>query len=176
MSTGLKFPKPTRAPRTRTSLRSRSPMKRGTPLLAKRWGIAWKRPRRLTPRDPGLVELLEQLASVGADVSVKTRPTIDPGYVDWCHTQPCAFARFIPDHRCSGDRIVMCHEGKKPGMSLKCSDERAFPGCSGGHDEWTAASGEFKEWKKADRREFADEVGPAEYARYLSSGSRRGAR
>ena len=164
---GVAFPKPRRAPKERGRLH------RSTRLQAKRWGIKWRRPRRLTPRDQERLALLEQLVKLGGDFSVKTRPRTDPGYVEWCHTQPCAFARFIPGHRCTGDRIVMCHEGKKPGTGLKCSDERAFPGCSGGHDDWTAARGEFKTWKKADRRAFADEAGPAEYARYLSTGSRR---
>jgi len=163
------FPKPER------KQKERKPMRRSSRLQATRWGIAYKRPRRLTPRDPALVAAFEEMNKLGGDFSMKTRPTADAAYVEWVHTQDCAFARYLPGHVCSGTRIVMCHEGDDPGMGLKCPDEQAFPGCDGGHRQWTDASGEFKDWKKPRRRAFAREVGPAEYARFLSSGSRRGA-
>jgi hypothetical protein len=168
------FPKPVRTAKApRRPLRSRSPMKRGKQLRAKRWGIAWKRPRRLTPRDPAVIAAFEQLAKVGGNASFKTRPNADPAFVAWAHEQGCTFARYVPGHRCHGTRIVFCHEGEGSGMGLKAPDQKGFAGCEGGHREYTDLSGEFKGWKKADLRAFEERVGESEYARYLSAGSRR---
>lgn len=167
-------PKPTpRAKKPRAKL-ARTALKRGKPIRAKRWGIKGKRPRRLTPRDPALIASFEQLAKAGGNAQYKTRPNADPAFVAWAHEQDCTFARYVPGHRCHGSRMVFCHEGPDSGMGLKAPDRQGFAGCEGGHREYTDLSGEFKGWKKADRRAFEEKAIEAEYARYLAAGSRRG--
>jgi len=179
---GVAFPKPTprppkpRKPLARTRLAPGKPIQRKTRLQAKRWGIAWRRPKRLTPRDPSVIAAFEHLAKLGGDASFKLRPNADPAFVAWAHEQDCTFARYVPGHRCHGSRIVFCHEGEGSGVGLKAPDQKGFAGCEGGHREYTDLSGEFRGWKKADRRAFEERVGETEYARYLSAGSRRGTR
>lgn len=169
------FPKPAKRERERKPLRSSSALKTTATLRATRWGIKKRRPRRLTPRDPALIAAFEQLAKLGGDFKFKTRPNADPTFVAWAHDQSCTFARYIPGHRCHGSRIVFCHEGPDSGMALKAPDQQGFAGCEGGHQDYTGNTGEFRTWKKADRRAFEELAIEAEYARYLSAGSRRGA-
>lgn len=156
-----------------TRLEAGEPMKRGARL--RRTWMKRRRPQRLTPRDPEIIAAYEQLAALGADVKHKLRPNGDPAFVAWAHDQPCTFARYIPGHVCSGTRIVFCHEGPGSGVGLKCADRDGFAACEGGHRQFTDVSGEFKTWDKEKRREFEAAVLGAEYARYLSAGSRRAA-
>jgi hypothetical protein len=73
---------------------------------------------------------------------------------------------------CAG-RTESCHEGRKPGLALKCPDSQTMPMCSLHHRQWTDHTGVFKGWTKEQRRHWADERIAETTARYLSHGSRR---
>ena len=121
------------------------------PLRRKRWMRA-RRPRRLEdPRQN------------------------DDARRDWTAHQQCIGLGRIPGHRCTG-RIEVCHEGRKPGVAMKCSDHEAVPACAGLHRDWTNHAGHFKGWPKEQRREWMDPIIHETEARYLSAGSRRGMR
>lgn len=137
------FPKPTRPEK------ERHPLRRSTRLRAKRWGIKWRRPRRLDRAGSDLARL------------------------GWIHEQPCLLLSFDPDHRCSG-RMEAAHEGRKPGVSMKCPDSETVPFCTGAHKQWQQHKGWFRGWPKATRREWMNERIAEVTARYLAHGGRRG--
>ncbi len=107
------------------------PLKRSTPLRAKRWGIATKPPRRLS------------------------RPGSDPAYLRWIRTLPCCVAEMEGAGPCEG-RMEANHAGRKPGMGLKCSDHETLAKCSRHHRMWTDHAGVFAGWTKEERRAWAD--------------------
>lgn len=135
----------------------RTALARKTPLRAKRWGIKYKPPRRLS------------------------KPQSDPARLAWVREQACAIHagwiwqrgdEDVFDEQCQG-RTEACHEGRKPGTSMKCPDSETMPMCSRHHRMWTDHTGIFKGWKKQERREWADARIAETTARYLSHGSRR---
>lgn len=145
------FPKPERREKPRKRLATRAPLKRTTRLAAKRWGIKAKPPRRLG------------------------KPQNDEARKAWCRLQPCYRCRREPTEKYPSQA---CHEGRKPGMSLKCVDALTFPMCGTCHREWTdgqSTNGFARHWSKAKRREWADEQIALATSRYLSHGNRRAA-
>lgn len=139
----------------------RTPLKRGTPLQAKRWGIKPRRPRRLSGphADPARMGFVAGLCCVLA--------------IEWPFNWMPAHAGF-PWPECSG-RTHVCHEGKTPGTSLRCPDSETMPMCERHHlNEWGGARGFFRGWTKEQRREWADARIAETTALYLSHGSRRG--
>ena len=130
------FPKPVHAEKPRR------------PLRAKRWGIKYRRPRRLDG------------------------PGADAARLSWLHEQSCLLTMY-PLHRCSGV-VEACHEGRTPGVSMRCPDSETVAMCSKAHQEWTVHKGFFAGWDKATRREWMNERIAETTARYLSAGSRRG--
>jgi hypothetical protein len=78
----------------------------------------------------------------------------------------------VTAHECTG-RIEVCHEGPKPGLSMRCPDSETIPMCTGLHRQWTEHRGWFAGWTKAERREWADARIAETTALYLSHGSRR---
>lgn len=93
---------------------------------------------------------------------------------DWTAQQECIGVGRIPGHVCTG-RIEVCHEGRKPGLALKCPDSQSVPLCTGLHRDWTDHNGHFRGWKKEQRREWMGPIVDETQARYLSHGSRRAA-
>lgn len=146
MTAALKFAKPVRLPK------AQKPLRRRARLANKRWGIKPRRPRRL-------------------DDAIQN----DDARRDWTAHQQCIGVGRIAGHRCTG-RIEVCHEGRKPGVAMKCSDHEAVPACTGLHHDWTNHTGHFKGWAKERRREWMDPIIDETEARYLSAGSRRGTR
>lgn len=141
---GFKFAKPVRPEK------ERKPLRRGKPLRAKRWGIKPRRPRRLD------------------------KPQSDPARLEWVRGETCAvWWRVSRRYPCEG-RTEACHEGPKPGMSMKCDDAQTMPMCTAHHRQWTDHVGMFKGWSKERRRAWADERIAETTARYLSHGGRRG--
>ena len=92
---------------------------------------------------------------------------------DWTAHQKCIGVGRLEGHVCAG-RIEVCHEGKKPGVAMKCPDSQAVPMCSFLHGRWTNHRGPFEWWSKAKRRDWMDPIIDEVQARYLSHGSRRG--
>lgn len=127
-----------------------TPLKRRTRLRAKRWGIRPRRPRRLD------------------------KPQSDPARLDWVRMQQCAVAPRTGFARCNG-LTEACHEGRKPGMAMKCPDAETMPMCTLHHRQWTDHTGLFKGWTKEQRRTWADERIAETTARYLSHGNKRSA-
>jgi hypothetical protein len=150
------FPKPERRPKVRkrltsnTRLVTRTRLRPRTRLTALRW-MKRRPPRRLD------------------------RPQNDVARLDWCRRQPC--------YRCGREPTEerpnqACHEGRKPGTSLKCTDAETFPMCPDCHRQWTdgqSTNGFARHWDKAQRRAWADERIAEATARYLSHGNRRAA-
>jgi hypothetical protein len=128
--------------------KERTPWRRTSRLQAKRWGIRPRRPRRLDG------------------------PGSDPARLSWIHTQRCLLVAFDPGHRCEGV-IEAAHEGKKPGVAMKCPDSETVPFCSFAHQQWQKHKGFFRCWPKAQRREWMDARIAETTARYLSTGNRR---
>ncbi len=118
------------------------------PLRAKRWGIRARRPRRLDTAQS------------------------NPARLDWVHYEPCIGIGRIPGHVCRG-RIEAAHEGRKPGMGMKCPDDETVPMDTGLHHDWTNHRGHFAGWTRAERRAWMDPIIAETHARYLSAGSRR---
>lgn len=128
-----------------------APIRRRKPLRARRWGIRWRRPRRLDdPRQN------------------------DDARRDWTARERCIGAGRIEGHVCTG-RIEVCHEGRKPGVGLKCPDAETVPMCSGLHRAWTDHARPFRGWSRAERRAWMDPIVAETQARYLSTGNRRAA-
>jgi len=140
-----------------------TPLQRRTRLMPKRWGIRPRRPRRLD------------------------KPQSDPARLEWVREQPCLVPELLLSHgregasalmfsiaRCRG-RTEACHEGRKPGMAMKCDDALTLPMCSAHHRQWTDHTGIFKGWTKEQRRSWADERIAETTARYLSHGNKRSA-
>lgn len=101
-------------------------------------------------------------------------PGSDPARLDWVRTQQCALGvtLFSARQHCAG-RTEACHEGRKPGMAMKCSDAETIPLCQAHHRQWTDHTGHFAGWSKEARRTWADHHIAETTARYLSAGSRR---
>lgn len=137
---------------------NRSPLKRQTPLRAKRWGIKPRRPRRLSGpgADPARMGFVAELPCVGV-------ATFDGN----------DFASTGDEHKCEG-RIEVCHEGRTgKGMGTRCPDAETIPMCTSLHRQWTEHRGWFAGWSKEKRREWAAERIAETTALYLSHGSRR---
>ena len=110
-------------------------------------------------------------------------PQNDEARKQWCREQSCCFRdgwiwvrgdESIWDETCRG-RTEAAHEGRKPGVGMKCPDSETIPLCRRHHGDWTDHVGFFKGWTKAERREWADERIAAATAQYLSHGNRRAA-
>lgn len=153
-------PKPTPRPKSPGKPLSRGkgmerggPIKRKTRLQAKRWGIAYKPPRRLS------------------------RPDHDQARLDWCFTQPCVVPSTVPNADACDGEIHPCHEGaRKPGLALKSPDALTFAMCHHHHlAGWTDHGGVFKGWSKEKRREWANERGAEAWSKYHAHGGRRSA-
>ena len=80
-----------------------------------------------------------------------SRPQSDPARLAWVRTLRCA----VITGGCFGTTEA-CHEGKKPGVGMKCDDAEAMPMCWKHHLQWTAHQGIFYGWTKAERRRWAD--------------------
>lgn len=50
------------------------------------------------------------------------------------------------------------HAGRRPGVAMKAHDHTAIPLCLAHHGQWHAASGPFKNWRRADRERWSDEM------------------
>lgn len=143
---------------------NRSPLKRQTPLRAKRWGIKPRRPRRLSGpgADPARMGFVAELPCVGVTFG-------RDGLVFIFRNGRGGYG--LP-HECKG-RIEVCHEGRTPGVSMRCPDAETIPMCTSLHRQWTEHRGWFAGWTKAERREWADARIAETTALYLSHGSRR---
>jgi hypothetical protein len=150
-------PKPTRATRPRKPLRSRSPMKRGAPIARKTW-MRRKTPRRVFTEDRARLDFVRSL-----ECWVPSRVAGHSNKRSWL-TAPCF------------GRTEACHEGKKPGVGMKCADSETIPLCQKHHGHWTRHSGVFVGWTKEQRREWADDRIAETTALFLSHGSRRSTR
>lgn len=139
----------------------RTPLQRRTRLRPKRWGVRPRRPRRLDKpqSDP------ERLAWVREQLCAAWFPPYETG------EDAIGFTTTVYAH-CYG-RTEACHEGRTPGMALKCPDAETMPMCSSHHRQWTDHTGIFKGWTKEQRRTWADERIAETTARYLSHGNRR---
>jgi hypothetical protein len=138
-------------PKPTRASRPRKPLRSRSPIARTSW-MRRKAPRRLSdPRQN------------------------DDARRDWTAHQVCIGVGRIPGHRCTG-RIEVAHEGRKPGLAIKCSDHQAVPACTGIHRDWTNHAGPFKGWSKERRREWMEPIVDAVEASYLSAGSRRGTR
>ena len=125
-----------------------TPLKRRSQLRPKRWGIKPRRPRRLD------------------------KPQSDPARLAWVREQVCTLG--AQGYICGG-RTEAAHEGRKPGLALKCPDAQTIPLCQTHHRQWTDHTGVFKGWTKEQRRAWAEERIAETTARYLSHGNRRAA-
>jgi hypothetical protein len=107
----------------------------------------------------------------------------DPARLAFVREQACVvpFSETLPGSGfavtggCKG-RTEACHEGKKPGIGMKCNDAETLPMCSSHHGQWTDHRGVFAGWTKEQRRQWADERIAETTARYLSAGARRSGR
>lgn len=126
--------------------RPRSGLARSAPM--RRSWIKRRRPRRLD--------------GAGSDLA----------RLSWIHEQECLLLSFDITHRCTG-RIEAAHEGRKPGLAMKCPDSETIPLCSGAHGDWTNHLGFFRGWPRERRREWAAERIAETTSRYLSAGNRR---
>jgi hypothetical protein len=136
---------------------NRSPLKRQTPLRAKRWGIKPRRPRRLSGpgADPARMGFVAELPCVGVNFRTPNG------------------GRIALLHRCEG-RIEVCHEGRTgKGIGTRCPDSETIPMCTWLHRQWTEHRGWFAGWTKETRRAWADARIAETTALYLSHGSRR---
>lgn len=125
-------------------------MKRGAGPKAKRWGIAYKRPRRLS------------------------RFGNDQARRDWCRTQDCVAIGF---GRCEGP-IDPHHAAKKSERGGR-ADDTTVPLCRCHHDQITGqvgGYGVFQAMGRDGRRALQDEWIGATTSRYFSAGSRRSTR
>lgn len=77
----------------------------------------------------------------------------DVDYMMWVKRQLCC-ARTIPGHHCAGP-IEADHAGWRP-LGRKASDNTCIPLCQLGHRQRTDFSGPFRDWNKAQMREWLD--------------------
>ncbi len=157
------FPKPTPRPAKPRAQLTRTPLKRGKPLRAKRWGIKYKRPRRLDRggADPLRLAFVAGLECVGLKAF--------PGIV-------CADGA-TERHCCVEGRVEVCHEGRTgKGMATRCPDSETIPMCTGLHRQWTEHRGWFAGWTKDERREWASDRIAETTSLFLGHGGRRGTR
>ena len=99
----------------------------------------------------------------------------NPARLDWVHYEVCIGVGRIPGHVCRG-RIEACHEGRKPGLAMKCPDDETVPMDTQLHRDWTNHRGFFAGWTKAQRREWMDERIAEVQSNWLGHGGRRGTR
>lgn len=72
----------------------------------------------------------------------------DEGYLAWVRNRPCC--------RCMRNWPSEAHHtGRRPGIALKAHDHSAIPLCRQCHRDWHAAAGQFRDWAKAQRQQWA---------------------
>lgn len=113
-----------------------TPLKRRTALRARRWGVSRgpsKRQRKQTRADKRYLEAVRQLPCCAPRVSL-----VGPEALE------------------HAGEIHAHHAGRRPGTGMKAKDDTAIALCSFHHHCWHSGTGVFFDWKKADRRRWAD--------------------
>lgn len=88
----------------------------------------------------------------------------------WVRTQLCCVREgWMWKDGCAG-RTEAAHEGRKPGLAMKCPDSQTIPMCREHHRQWTEHTGVFTGWTKDERRVWADARIEETTARYERPG------
>lgn len=116
-------------------------MKRSSPL---------KRRSRLVTRTPLARTAMRRKPT-------RAKPGEDPAYLERVRGLACCARALSDKYRCSGATQAH-HAGERPGVAMKCDDRETHSFCVRHHDDWHAARGPFREWTRARRRAWSDEM------------------
>ena len=86
-------------------------------------------------------------------------PGSDPAYLNWLRRQPCAHCGHIAPSEAHHSTVAPSRRGaSKRGKGEKSDDRFAFPLYFKCHRAFHYATGDFREWDKAKRRAWQEEM------------------